>query len=131
MVRDLRPNKGTILKSSVDYIKVLKHEVQRLKQSEARQKVLESQNRRLMLRVQVGAPDILTVLRLARAKVRANALTRSIRGLVATLHAPRWTVVDTPCPAEGLSYLPGNPVDFGHDYKPTYFLCNLNNPCVL
>ncbi|XP_034240019.1 transcription factor EC isoform X3 [Thrips palmi] len=52
VVRDLRPNKGTILKSSVDYIKVLKLEVQRLKQSEARQKVLESQNRRLALRVQ-------------------------------------------------------------------------------
>lgn len=52
VVRDLRPNKGTILKSSVDYIKVLKHEVQRLKQSEARQKLLETQNRRLSLRVQ-------------------------------------------------------------------------------
>nr|CAD7456209.1 unnamed protein product [Timema tahoe] len=52
IVRDVRPNKGTILKSSVDYIKVLKHDVHRMKQVEARQKQLEFQNRRLLLRVQ-------------------------------------------------------------------------------
>ncbi|XP_069693156.1 microphthalmia-associated transcription factor isoform X2 [Periplaneta americana] len=52
IVRDVRPNKGTILKSSVDYIKLLKHEVQRMKQVEARQKQLEFQNRRLYLRIQ-------------------------------------------------------------------------------
>lgn len=55
VVRDVRPNKGTILKSSVDYIKCLKHEVTRLKQSELRQKQIEHQNRRLMLRIQVNA----------------------------------------------------------------------------
>ncbi|KAJ8950339.1 hypothetical protein NQ318_021199 [Aromia moschata] len=52
IVRDVRPNKGTILKSSVEYIKCLKNEVQRLKQQEARQKQMESINRRLQLRVQ-------------------------------------------------------------------------------
>ncbi|XP_037044431.1 transcription factor E3 isoform X2 [Bradysia coprophila] len=52
VVRDVRPNKGTILKSSVDYIKCLKHEVNRLKQTENRQKQIENQNRRLMLRIQ-------------------------------------------------------------------------------
>lgn len=52
IVRDVRPNKGTILKSSVDYIKVLKHEVQKMKQVETKQKQLETQNRRLLLRVQ-------------------------------------------------------------------------------
>ncbi|KAK7861652.1 hypothetical protein R5R35_006567 [Gryllus longicercus] len=52
IVRDVRPNKGTILKSSVDYIKRLKSEVQRMKQTEHRQKQLELQNRRLILRVQ-------------------------------------------------------------------------------
>lgn len=52
IVRDVRPNKGTILKSSVDYIKCLKHEVSRLKQNEIRQKQIEYQNRRLLLRVQ-------------------------------------------------------------------------------
>nr|CAD7264975.1 unnamed protein product [Timema shepardi] len=58
IVRDVRPNKGTILKSSVDYIKVLKHDVHRMKQVEARQKQLEFQNRRLLLRVQI--PDLIT-----------------------------------------------------------------------
>ncbi|XP_066259099.1 transcription factor EC [Euwallacea similis] len=52
IVRDVRPNKGTILKSSVEYIKCLKNEVHRLKQSEARQKQMENLNRRLQLRVQ-------------------------------------------------------------------------------
>lgn len=52
VVKDVRPNKGTILKSSVDYIKCLKHEVTRLKQHEARQKQIELENRRLMLRIQ-------------------------------------------------------------------------------
>lgn len=54
IVRDVRPNKGTILKSSVEYIKCLKNEVQRLKQSEIRQKQIEHINRRLQLRVQVN-----------------------------------------------------------------------------
>lgn len=53
IVRDVRPNKGTILKSSVEYIKCLKSEVQRLKQSEIRQKQIEQINRRLQLRIQV------------------------------------------------------------------------------
>jgi len=52
-VRDVRPNKGTILKSSVEYIRILKSELQRMKQVEARQKELEMQNRRLVIRIQV------------------------------------------------------------------------------
>ncbi|XP_053955211.1 LIM domain-containing protein A isoform X1 [Anastrepha ludens] len=51
VVRDIRPNKGTILKSSVDYIKCLKHEVSRLKQNELRQRQMESQNRKLLNRI--------------------------------------------------------------------------------
>jgi cell shape-determining protein MreC len=53
IVRDVRPNKGTILKSSVDYIKVLKQEVQKMKQLEAKQKQLEHENRRMYLKIQV------------------------------------------------------------------------------
>ncbi|XP_057323206.1 microphthalmia-associated transcription factor isoform X2 [Microplitis mediator] len=52
IVRDVRPNKGTILKSSVEYIKLLKNELTRMKQCEMRHKQLEHQNRRLQLRVQ-------------------------------------------------------------------------------
>lgn len=51
IVRDVRPNKGTILKSSVEYIKCLKNEIQRLKQTEARQKQMEHQNRKLLSRI--------------------------------------------------------------------------------
>ncbi|ALC48077.1 Mitf [Drosophila busckii] len=51
VVRDIRPNKGTILKSSVDYIKCLKHEVSRLRQNECRQRQMELQNRKLIARI--------------------------------------------------------------------------------
>ncbi|XP_068154026.1 transcription factor EC isoform X5 [Drosophila tropicalis] len=51
VVRDIRPNKGTILKSSVDYIKCLKHEVTRLRQNELRQRQMEMQNRKLVSRI--------------------------------------------------------------------------------
>ncbi|EDW83539.2 uncharacterized protein Dwil_GK13654, isoform B [Drosophila willistoni] len=51
VVRDIRPNKGTILKSSVDYIKCLKHEVTRLRQNECRQRQMEMQNRKLASRI--------------------------------------------------------------------------------
>ena len=54
LVRDVRPNKGTILKSSVDYIKCLKHEINRLRRAELKQKEMEQQNKRLMMRVQVN-----------------------------------------------------------------------------
>lgn len=54
VIRDVRPNKGTILKSSVDYIKCLRDEVNRLKQSEQRRKQIEIHNRKLMLRIQVS-----------------------------------------------------------------------------
>lgn len=54
IVRDVRPNKGTILKSSVEYIKCLKSEIQRLKQTEAKQKQMEHQNRKLMSRIHVS-----------------------------------------------------------------------------
>ncbi|XP_063389725.1 transcription factor EB isoform X3 [Cydia fagiglandana] len=52
VIRDVRPNKGTILKSSVDYIKCLRDEVNRLKQSEQRRKQIELHNRKLTLRIQ-------------------------------------------------------------------------------
>ena len=50
--RDVRQNKGGILKASVDYIRRLRHDRDRLVQNESRQKQLELQNRRLLLRIQ-------------------------------------------------------------------------------
>lgn len=49
---DMRWNKGTILKASVDYIRKLQREQQRAKELENRQKKLEHTNRHLMLRIQ-------------------------------------------------------------------------------
>ncbi|KAL0270983.1 UNVERIFIED_CONTAM: hypothetical protein PYX00_008236 [Menopon gallinae] len=52
VVRDNRQNKGNILKSSVDYIKVLKNDIQKLKQIERDNKQLQAENRKLLLRIQ-------------------------------------------------------------------------------
>lgn len=41
IVRDIRPNKGTILKSSVDYIRCLKQEINRLQNVETKQREME------------------------------------------------------------------------------------------
>lgn len=60
VVRDIRPNKGTILKSSVDYIKCLKHEVTRLKQNEYRQRQIELQNRKLHNRIKVRIRQLMS-----------------------------------------------------------------------
>ncbi|XP_044029126.1 melanocyte inducing transcription factor a isoform X5 [Siniperca chuatsi] len=49
---DMRWNKGTILKASVDYIRRLQREQQRAKELECRQRKLEHANRHLMLRIQ-------------------------------------------------------------------------------
>lgn len=52
LVRDLRQNKGTILKATVDYLRCLKKEVGKIPQMEQKQKLLEHQNRKLLLRIQ-------------------------------------------------------------------------------
>ncbi|XP_048462465.1 melanocyte inducing transcription factor b isoform X1 [Rhincodon typus] len=49
---DMRWNKGTILKASVDYIRRLQKEQHRAKDFESRQKKLEHANRHLILRIQ-------------------------------------------------------------------------------
>jgi hypothetical protein len=59
IIQDLhirQPNKGTILKSSVDYIKCLKHEVSRNKRIEQKQKELD---RRLIAKIRVGALNLI------------------------------------------------------------------------
>nr|XP_023693188.1 transcription factor E3 [Paramormyrops kingsleyae]XP_023693189.1 transcription factor E3 [Paramormyrops kingsleyae] len=49
---EMRWNKGTILKASVDYIRKLQKEQQKVKEVEGRQKRLEHANRSLLLRIQ-------------------------------------------------------------------------------
>lgn len=55
LVRDLRHNKGQILKASVDYIKRLKLDTEYNKEVELKRRALEQQNRQLLLRIQVGS----------------------------------------------------------------------------
>ncbi|XP_061187491.1 microphthalmia-associated transcription factor-like isoform X2 [Saccostrea echinata] len=49
---DMRQNKGTILKASVDYIRRLKRDQDKMKTLEARQRQLEMNNRKMLLRMQ-------------------------------------------------------------------------------
>ena len=49
----MRQNKGTILKASVDYIKRLKKDQDRLRMMDERQRQLESTNRKMLLKIQV------------------------------------------------------------------------------
>uniref|UniRef100_A0AAV2M6B6 BHLH domain-containing protein n=1 Tax=Knipowitschia caucasica TaxID=637954 RepID=A0AAV2M6B6_KNICA len=49
---DMRWNKGTILKASVDYIRKLQRDQQRAKDLECRQRKIEHTNRHLLLRIQ-------------------------------------------------------------------------------
>uniref|UniRef100_A0A3Q2Q479 Transcription factor EC n=1 Tax=Fundulus heteroclitus TaxID=8078 RepID=A0A3Q2Q479_FUNHE len=67
---DMRWNKGTILKASVEYIRWLQKEQQHARELESSQKKLEQANRRLLLRIQEleiqarahGLPNMATTL---------------------------------------------------------------------
>ena len=51
---EARQNKGSILKASVDYIRKLQRDVERLKIQDAKQRQLEESNRQMRLRIQVS-----------------------------------------------------------------------------
>ena len=50
----MRTNKGTILKASVDYIRKLRKDQERMRVMEDRQRQLEMTNRKMLLRIQVN-----------------------------------------------------------------------------
>ena len=52
-VRDVRQNKGSILKASVDYIKLLRRDKEKRSAVEERCKKLEQNHRRALLKIQV------------------------------------------------------------------------------
>jgi len=52
IVRDVRQNKGSILKASVDYIKLLRRDKERRNGMEEKYKKLEQSNRRALLKLQ-------------------------------------------------------------------------------
>lgn len=53
MVSDVRWNKGTILRASVEYIKRMQKDVQRTREVENNFKRMEMANKQLLLRIQV------------------------------------------------------------------------------
>ena len=53
IVRDVRQNKGSILKASVDYIKILKKEKEKKTFIEEKYRKLEQVNRKALLKIQV------------------------------------------------------------------------------
>lgn len=56
--RDVRWNKGTILKASVDYIKRMQKDLQRSRDLENHSRRLEMTNKQLLLRIQVSFPGL-------------------------------------------------------------------------
>ncbi|KAI1293844.1 Transcription factor E3 [Halotydeus destructor] len=67
IVRDLKQNKGTILKASVDFLKCLKKEVTKIPDLEKKHKDLESENRRMMQKIQQLEQQIVSSLRTSEA----------------------------------------------------------------
>ena len=59
VVRDVRQNKGSILKASVDYIRKLKMEQQKKRILEEKMKLQEATNRKLLLKIQVHLKSVL------------------------------------------------------------------------
>ena len=55
IVRDVRQNKGSILKASVDYIKILKKEKEKKTFMEEKCRKLEQVNRKALLKIQVSS----------------------------------------------------------------------------
>ena len=54
LVRDVRQNKGSILKASVEYIRKLKNDQHRKRILEEKVRQQDSQNRKLLLKIQVS-----------------------------------------------------------------------------
>ena len=59
LVRDVRQNKGSILKASVEYIRKLKNDQHRKRILEEKVRQQDSQNRKLLLKIQVSEPNLI------------------------------------------------------------------------
>ncbi|KAG7265161.1 hypothetical protein CRUP_007387 [Coryphaenoides rupestris] len=106
--QELRWNKGTILKASVDYIRRLQKEQQRARDLEVRQRTLENTNRSLELRIQE--------LELQAGGLSSSAISSSTSSLHPTfssstaaamatmLNSPLVSIMTTPPDLEPLSF---------------------------
>uniref|UniRef100_A0A8C9RI46 Transcription factor binding to IGHM enhancer 3b n=1 Tax=Scleropages formosus TaxID=113540 RepID=A0A8C9RI46_SCLFO len=109
---EMRWNKGTILKASVDYIRKLQKEQQRAREVEVRQKKLELANRSLLLRIQElemqarlhGPPLSHTVLSLDRMGREGGASARPTAASGLTFLSP---------PALPVGVTMSSPLDLG------------------
>ncbi|XP_064813245.1 microphthalmia-associated transcription factor-like isoform X2 [Oncorhynchus masou masou] len=104
---DMRWNKGTILKASVDYIRKLQREQQGAKELENRQKKLEHINRHLMMRIQE-----------LEMQARAHGLTTDSSALCSAELSARGIKQE---PALGDFHQDLYPVDPQHQHHPA---CN-------
>lgn len=113
---EMRWNKGTILKASVDYIRKLQKEQQRAKDVEMRQKKLEQANHLLMLRIQElemqarlhGLPAANNISSALSSDVSLQqqqqaAPPHTNPGAASTLNLPSLGAVAQPLPASFLS----------------------------
>ena len=65
-MRDVRQNKGSILKASVDYIRKLKMEQQKKRILEEKMKLQEATNRKLLLKIQVRLKSVCVAILLQK-----------------------------------------------------------------
>ncbi|XP_059928817.1 transcription factor E3-like isoform X2 [Gadus macrocephalus] len=105
--QELRWNKGTILKASVDYIRRLQKEQQRARDLEVRQRTLENSNRALELRVQeleLRAGSLSSLSSCSSISSLHPTFASSAPAMAAMLNPPLVSMVSTPPDQEPLSF---------------------------
>ncbi|XP_030234687.1 transcription factor E3 isoform X2 [Gadus morhua] len=105
--QELRWNKGTILKASVDYIRRLQKEQQRARDLEVRQRTLENSNRTLELRVQeleLRAGSLSSLSSCSSISSLHPTFASSAPAMAAMLNPPLVSMVSTPPDQEPLSF---------------------------
>ena len=102
IVRDVRQNKGSILKASVDYIRILRKEREKKISLEEKFRRLEQSNRKALLKIQVGSEQRieLTKPELCCAGVRAEDEQRRAASGAVSVEASQLSTAGLP-QAEG------------------------------
>ncbi|XDV51586.1 hypothetical protein PO909_020439 [Leuciscus waleckii] len=94
---EMRWNKGTILKASVDYIRKLQKEQQRAKEIEMRQKKMEQSNQALLLRIQELEMQ-------ASRHGLSTAVSQGLSTDASFLHSPAGAAVSGPLDLDTFSF---------------------------
>nr|QBG58751.1 microphthalmia-associated transcription factor [Sinohyriopsis cumingii] len=117
---DLRQNKGSILKASVDYIRRLKKDQDKLRHVEEKQRAMEASNRKLMLRMQ-QLELVLKAQGFSIGEENNTALTTMVQPDILTVSQPviKQEEMRDPClltPGHSTSYMSFD--DFMDDSSP-------------